>query len=182
MILIGSEASGPLKCIVTRCINLCLDAKRGVRAWCYKMLTFCQTSWNGDLFTHTFACFHLPQERRPIIYCLCMSNHSQKNLGIHLHLEIVSKTSIYMSDIFLYHRKIQLFASRITFNFMNVEDNCRVYEGKHAFLWLPTSFGKWREGYLWPTLVQKITCRCFDWMLQSSTGQKWKGVNKHFYL
>ena len=25
---------------------------------------------------------------------------------------------------------------------MNVEDNCRVYEGKDAFLWLSTSFGK----------------------------------------
>ena len=58
--------------------------------------------------------------------------HSQKNLGIRLHLEIVSKINTHTSDIFLYHRKIQLFASRITFNSMNVEDN--VYEAKDAFL------------------------------------------------
>ena len=48
----------------------------------------------------------------------------------------------YTSDIFPYHGKIQPFASRITFNSMNVEDNRRVYEAKDAFLRLPTSFGK----------------------------------------
>ena len=46
----------------------------------------------------------------------------------------------YTSDIFPYHEKIKAFASRITFNSMNVEDNRRVYED--AFLRLPTSFGK----------------------------------------
>ena len=29
------------------------------------------------------------------------------------------------------------------------------------------------EGYLLPTIAQKITCRRFDWMLQSSSGRKW---------
>ena len=33
---------------------------------------------------------------------------------------------------------------------------------------------KWREGYLLPTWAQKITCWHFDWMLQSSSGQKWR--------
>ena len=66
-----------------------------------------------------------------------LHNHSQKKLGIRLRLEIVK--SIY---IFPYHRKIQPFASRITFNSMNVEDNCRVYKAKDAFLRLLTSFSK----------------------------------------
>ena len=43
--------------------------------------------------------------------CLRMRDHSLKNLGIHLHLEIASEISTYMSDIFLYHQKIQPFAS-----------------------------------------------------------------------
>ena len=73
---------------------------------------------------------------------LRMCDHFQKNLGIHLCLEIAGKINMYTSDIFLYHQKIQPFASLITFNSMNVEDNCRVYEGKDAFLRLPTSFGK----------------------------------------
>ena len=30
------------------------------------------------------------------------------------------------------------------------------------------------KGYLLPTWAQKITCQCFDWMLQSSSGWKWK--------
>ena len=30
------------------------------------------------------------------------------------------------------------------------------------------------KGYLLLTWVQKIACQCFDWMLQSSSGQKWK--------
>ena len=47
-----------------------------------------------------------------------------------------------MSDIFTCHRKIQLFASLITFNSKNVEDNRHAYEGEDAFLWLRTSFGK----------------------------------------
>ena len=37
------------------------------------------------------------------------------------------------------------------------------------------------EGYLLPTIARKITCRCFDWMLQSSSGRKWRGANKHYY-
>ena len=71
-----------------------------------------------------------------------MRDHSQKNLGICLRLEIVGKINTYTSDIFPYHRMIQPFASRITINSMNVEDNRRVYEGKDAFFRLPTSFGK----------------------------------------
>ena len=35
---------------------------------------------------------------------------------------------------------------------------------------------KWRQGYLLPTLARKITCRHFDWMLQSSSGRKIKLV------
>ena len=81
-------------------------------------------------------------ERRPGIDCLRMRNHSQKNMGIRLRLEIVGKITTYTSDIFPYHRKIQLFASRTTFNSMNVEDNRHVYEAKNAFLRLQTSFGK----------------------------------------
>ena len=81
-------------------------------------------------------------EKRPGIDCLRMRDHSQKNLGIRLRLEIVGKINTYTSDIFPYHGKIQPFASRITFNSMSVEDNRRVYEAKDAFLRLPTSFGK----------------------------------------
>ena len=86
-------------------------------------------------------------ERRPSIDCLHMCGHSQKKPGNpSLCLEIVGKINTYTSDIFPYHRKIQTwiqpFASRITFNSMNVEDNRRVYEAKDAFLRLPTSFGK----------------------------------------
>ena len=81
-------------------------------------------------------------ERRPGIDCLRMRDHSQKNLEIHLRLEIVGKIDMYTSDIFLYHRKIQPFASRITLNSMNIEDNLRVYKAKDAFLRLLTSFGK----------------------------------------
>ena len=81
-------------------------------------------------------------ERGPGIDYLRMRNHSQKNLGIRLHLEIVGKIDTYMSDIFPYHRKIQPFASRITFNSMHVEDNLHVYKAKDAFLRLLTSFGK----------------------------------------
>ena len=32
---------------------------------------------------------------------------------------------------------------------------------------------KWREGYLVSTWARKVTCWCFDWMLQSSSGQKY---------
>ena len=77
--------------------------------------------------------------KRPGIECLRMRNHSQKNLGIRLRLEIVGKINTHTSNI---HRKIQPFASRITFNSMNVENNHRVYEAKDAFLRLPTSLGK----------------------------------------
>ena len=81
-------------------------------------------------------------ERRPGIDCLRMRNHPQKNLGIRLRLETVGKINTYTSDIFPYHGTIQPFASRITFNSMDVENNRRVYEAKDAFLQLPTSFGK----------------------------------------
>ena len=81
-------------------------------------------------------------ERWPGIDCLRMHDHSKKNLGIRLCLEIVSKINMYTSNIFPHHGKIQPFASQITFNSMNVEDNRRVYEAKDAFLQLPTSFGK----------------------------------------
>ena len=81
-------------------------------------------------------------EKQPGIDCLHMHDHSQKNLGIRLHLETVGKITTYTSDIFPYHRKIQPFASRITFNSINVEDNRGVYEAKDGFLRLPTSFGK----------------------------------------
>ena len=81
-------------------------------------------------------------EKRPGIECLRMRNHSQKNLGICLCLEIVDKINTHTSGIFPYHRKVQPFASRITFNSMNEENNRRVYRAKDAFLRLPTSFGK----------------------------------------
>ena len=38
------------------------------------------------------------------------------------------------------------------------------------------------EGYMLPTWARKITSRLFDWMLQSSSGQKWRSVNKYCYL
>ena len=44
--------------------------------------------------------------------------------------------------------------------------------------WLPH---KWRESYLLPAWAQKITCRCFNWILQSSSGQNWS-VNKFCYM
>ena len=34
--------------------------------------------------------------------------------------------------------------------------------------------GQWREGYLLPTWVRKITCQRFDWMLQLSSGRKFE--------
>ena len=82
------------------------------------------------------------EEKRPGINCLRMRNHSQKNLGIRLRLEIVGKINTHTSGIFPYHRKVQPFASQITFNSMNLEDNRRLYGAKDAFLRLPTSFGK----------------------------------------
>ena len=82
------------------------------------------------------------REKRPGIDCLRMRDHSPKNLGFCLCSEIVGKIDTHMSGIFPYHRKIQPFASRITFNSMNVEDNRHVYEAKDAFLQLPTSVGK----------------------------------------
>ena len=43
-----------------------------------------------------------------------------------------------------------------------------------SFQWL-LSWSLHREkGYLLPTWVQKITCWCFDWILQLSSGWKWK--------
>ena len=44
-------------------------------------------------------------------------------------------------------------------------------------LYIPLSVGcciNREKGYLLPTWVWKITCQCFDWILQSSSGQKWK--------
>ena len=66
-------------------------------------------------------------ERRPGIDCLCMRDHSQKNLGIHLRLEIVSK--IHTDTAVCQLNYLQLY----------VENNCRVYEGKDDFLRLPTT-------------------------------------------
>ena len=57
-----------------------------------------------------------PGERRPGIDCLCIHNHFQKNLGI----GFVGEINTYAPNIFLYHRKIHLFASWSTFNFTNV--------------------------------------------------------------
>ena len=85
---------------------------------------------------------HMGGEKRPGIECLHMHNHSQKNLGICLRLEIVGKINTHTFDIFPYHWKIQPFSSRITFNSMSVEDNRHVYEAKDAFLQLPTCFSK----------------------------------------
>ena len=96
------------------------------------------------------------------IACIC-----QKNLGICLHLEIVGKIYTYTSDIFPCHRMIQPFSSWITFNSKNVEDNHHVYEGKDAFLWLPTSFGK-SVRYM----VLSFTCLTVNkaWYLQGGVG------------
>ena len=33
---------------------------------------------------------------------------------------------------------------------------------------------KWRKGHLFPTWARKTTRRCFDWLLQLSSGQKWR--------
>ena len=48
-------------------------------------------------------------EKRPGINCLRMRDHSQKNLGICLRLEIVGKINMHTSGIFPYHRKVQPF-------------------------------------------------------------------------
>ena len=42
-------------------------------------------------------------EKRPGIDCLRMPDHSQKNLGICLRLEIVGKINTHTSDILPYH-------------------------------------------------------------------------------
>ena len=44
-------------------------------------------------------------ERQPGIDCLRMCDHSQKDLGIHLRLEIVGKINTYTSDILPYHER-----------------------------------------------------------------------------
>ena len=46
-----------------------------------------------------------------IMFRKTMPNHVQKNVGIHLCLEIVSKISMYTSDTFPYHQKMQPVAS-----------------------------------------------------------------------
>ena len=92
----------------------------------YWLLLFVATIFEGQLHketahsdasTHCIALYpgRVGGERQPGIDCLHMRNHSQKNLGIRLRLEIVGKINMYTSDIFLYHPKIQLFASCITF-------------------------------------------------------------------
>ena len=48
--------------------------------------------------------------------------------------------------------------------------NANLYFFQWLLSWL---LHKWREGYLLPTWARKITCRCFDWMLQSSSGGWW---------
>ena len=85
------------------------------------------------------------EEKDGLVFdCLHMRDHFQKNLGICLHLETVGKINMYTSDIRpIYFRIIKRYIAAIyQFNSMNVEDNCCVYEGKDAFLWLPTRFGK----------------------------------------
>ena len=42
----------------------------------------------------------------------------------------------------------------------------------------PSILHSWREGYLSPTWTRKITCRCFNWLLQSSSERKWRSANK----
>ena len=41
--------------------------------------------------------------------------------------------------------------------------------------------GGGREGYLLLTWAWKITCWCFDWMLHSWSGRKWRSANKCCY-
>ena len=48
--------------------------------------------------------------------------------------------------------------------------NANLYFFQWLLSWL---LHKWREDYLFPTWARKITCRCFDWMLQSSSGGWW---------
>ena len=62
----------------------------------------------------------------------------------------------------------------------NISLVCRLFllhRGNESgyFQWL---LHKWREGYLLPTWAWKITCQHFDWMLQSSSGQKWKSMKQ----
>ena len=40
----------------------------------------------------------------------------------------------------------------------------------------------WRRGYLLPTIARKITCRRFDWMLQSSSGRKWRRCKQNITI
>ena len=44
------------------------------------------------------------------------------------------------------------------------------------------AISNWREGYLLSTWAGKITCRHFNWMLQSSSEWKWRSANKLCYL
>ena len=73
-------------------------------------------------------------ERRPVIDCLRMRDHSQKNLGIRLHLEIVGKINTYTSDIRISVPSKDTAICQLNVLQLQVEDNCRVYEGKDAFL------------------------------------------------
>ena len=113
-----------------------------IASWCIEL--YCQTDGLQDFKLGGVASYLgcVGGEKRPGIDCLRMRDHSQKNLGICLRLEIVGIINTHTSGIFLYHQKVQPFASRITFNSMNEEDNGRVYGAKDAFLRLPTSFGK----------------------------------------
>ena len=60
---------------------------------------------------------------------------------------LASQRSIFREHTYTHRRSnvtLAVHARRglITFNSNNVEDNRRLYEGKDAFLWLPTSFSK----------------------------------------
>ena len=64
---------------------------------------------NAIVFTygHILASYpgRVGGEKWPGNDCLCMRDHSQKNLGVRLHLgiEIVGKINTHMSGIFPYH-------------------------------------------------------------------------------
>ena len=52
-----------------------------------------------------------------------------------------------------------------------------------SFQWLLSwLLHKWREGYLVQTWAWKITCRHFEWMVQSSSVRKWRVTNNNCYF
>ena len=63
-----------------------------------------------------------------------------ETLGIRLRLEIVGKNNTYTS-VYISVSSKDTAVCQLN-NSVNVKDNRRVYEGKDAFLRLPTSFGK----------------------------------------